>query len=109
MCVTSIALGGQWEGVEARGGARLFPATFPDPPHPPQPKHISLNKKSLDFVWPVTSEHHCTFHEIYLTDNSSKFGVKLGVIEIRRIFPIKLRNFTLKKWPKLINFMFPEG
>ena len=29
MCVRSIALGGQWEGVEARGGARLSPGALP--------------------------------------------------------------------------------
>jgi len=32
MCVRSIALGGQWKGVEARGGARLSPE--PSPTHP---------------------------------------------------------------------------
>jgi len=32
MCARSIALGGQWEGVEARGGARLSPGTFPTIP-----------------------------------------------------------------------------
>jgi len=44
MCVRSIALGGQWEGVEARGGARLSPETFPDPSHALLPTHISLQK-----------------------------------------------------------------
>jgi len=51
MCVRSIALGGQWEGVEARGGARLSPKTFPDPSHDALLlTHIGLQKKkSLDF------------------------------------------------------------
>jgi len=44
MCVGSIAKGGQEEGVEARGGAHLSPATFPDPPHALRPTHISLQK-----------------------------------------------------------------
>jgi len=46
--------------VEARGDARLSPGTFPDPPHALLPTHISLQKKSLDFVWPITFGHHCT-------------------------------------------------
>jgi len=60
MCARSIALGGQWEGVEARGGARLSLGTYPDHPHALLPTHISLQKKSLDFVWLVTYGHHCT-------------------------------------------------
>jgi len=48
MCVRSIALGGQCEGVEARGGARLSPGTSPDPSHALLPTHISLQKKLLD-------------------------------------------------------------
>ena len=59
MCVCSIALGGQWEGVEARGGDRLSLGIFPDPPHALLPTHISFFFKSLDFVWPVTNGHHC--------------------------------------------------
>ena len=58
MCVRSIAYGGQWEGVEARGGARLSSGTYPDPPHAMLPTHISLPKKSLHFVWPGTYGHH---------------------------------------------------
>jgi len=61
MCVRSIAYGGHWEGVEARGDARLFPGTSPDPPHALLPTHISLQKKALDFVWFITYGHHCTF------------------------------------------------
>jgi len=48
MCVRGIASGGQWEGVEARGGARLSPGTFPDLPDALLPTHIcfiSLPKK----------------------------------------------------------------
>jgi len=61
MCVHSIALGGKWEGVEERGGARLSPGTYPDPPNALLLTHISLRKKSLslDFVWLVTYGHHC--------------------------------------------------
>jgi len=44
MCVRSIALGGHWEGVEAKGGAHLFPGTFPDPPHALLPTQISFKK-----------------------------------------------------------------
>jgi len=44
MCVRSIAWGGQWEGVEARGGAHLSPGTFPDPSHALLPTHISYKK-----------------------------------------------------------------
>ena len=43
--------------MEARGGARLSPGTFPDHPHVLLPTHISLQKKSLDFVWLVTYGH----------------------------------------------------
>jgi len=50
VCARSIAKGGQWEGVEARGGARLSPVTFPDPPHALLPTHVSLQKKSQDLV-----------------------------------------------------------
>jgi len=32
MCARSIAYGGQWKGVEAKGGARLSPGTFPEHP-----------------------------------------------------------------------------
>jgi len=46
--------------VEARGGARLSPGTFPDHPHALLPTHISLQRKSLDFVWLITYGHHCT-------------------------------------------------
>ena len=60
MCVRSIASGGQWEAVEAREGAPLSPGTFPDPPHALLPTHISLQQKSLDFVWLITYGHHCT-------------------------------------------------
>jgi len=45
--------------VEARGGARLLPRAFPDPPHALLPTHISSQKKSLDFVRLITYEHHC--------------------------------------------------
>jgi len=48
------------EGVEARTGARLSPGAFLDAPHALLPTHIKLQKKSLDFVWPVTYGHHCT-------------------------------------------------
>jgi len=43
--------------VEAREGARLSPGTFPVPPHALLPTHISLQKKSLDFVWLITYGH----------------------------------------------------
>jgi len=61
LCVRSIAKEGQWEGVEARGGVRLSPGIFPNPPHAVLPTHISLHthKKLLDFGWPVTYGHHC--------------------------------------------------
>jgi len=51
--------------VEARGGARLSPGTFPDPPHALLPTHIGLQKRSLDFVWLITygHGHHCIFVE----------------------------------------------
>jgi len=62
MRVRSFAEGGQWEGEEARGGARLSPGAFPDPPHALLPTHINLQKKSLDFVWLITYGHHCTYH-----------------------------------------------
>jgi len=45
--------------VKARGGARLSPGTFGDPPHTLLPTHISLKKKTLEFVWPVKYGHHC--------------------------------------------------
>ena len=68
MCVRSIVWGGQWEGAEARGGARFPPGTFPDPPHALLPTHISLRKKSLDFVWLMTYGHHCTLQLALLID-----------------------------------------
>ena len=37
------------------------------------------------------------------------FGVKFSLREIRKVFPIKLRNFKLREMPKLLNFRFPEG
>ena len=46
--------------MEAREGARLSPRTFLDPPHALLPTHISLRKKSLDFVWLITYGHHRT-------------------------------------------------
>jgi len=60
MCVRCIAEWGQWECVEATGGARLSPGTFPDPPHALLPTHISSQKGSLDFVWLIFYGHHCT-------------------------------------------------
>jgi len=47
MCVRSIAQGGQWEGVEVRGGARLSPGTFPDPPLALRCQHTLVNKKKV--------------------------------------------------------------
>ena len=47
--------------MEAREGVRLSLGTFPDPPHALLPTHISLLKKSLDFVWLITYGHDCTF------------------------------------------------
>ena len=41
-------------GGEEKGGARLSPGTFPDPPHALLPTHISSQKGSLDFVWLIT-------------------------------------------------------
>jgi len=41
MCVRSIAEGGEWEGEETRGGARLAPGTSADPLHALLPTHIS--------------------------------------------------------------------
>jgi len=35
--------------VEARGGARLSPGTFPDPPHALLPTHISKKSHSILF------------------------------------------------------------
>jgi len=37
------------------------------------------------------------------------FGVKFSLREIRRTFPIKLRNLKLWKMPKLLIFRFPQG
>ena len=53
--------------MEAREGARLSPGTFPVPPHALLPTHISLQKKSLDFVWLDTYGHHCTVGEELFT------------------------------------------
>jgi len=39
-------------GVEARGGARLSPGTFSDPPHALLPTHASVQKKSLILFGP---------------------------------------------------------
>jgi len=75
MCVRSIALGGQCEGVEARGGARLSPVTLPDPSHALLPTHKnSLQKKSLDFVWLITYGHHCTFILFVIASGDDNFG-----------------------------------
>jgi len=52
----------------ARGGARLSPGTFPGPPHALLPTHISLQRKSLDFVWLITYGHHCTTSSEQNTD-----------------------------------------
>ena len=35
---------------------------YPDPPRALLPTQISLQKKSLDFVWLITYGHHCTVH-----------------------------------------------
>ena len=35
--------------------------------------------------------------------------VFLVLREIRKVFPMKLRNFKLRKMPKLLNSRFPEG
>jgi len=60
MCVRSIVLRGQWEGVEARGGTRLSPWNLPQPTSRAAPNTLEFTKKSLDFVWLITYGHHCT-------------------------------------------------
>jgi len=44
-----------------------------------------------------------------LTHNSPKYLEWNWAWDFRRIFPIKLRNFKLRKMPKLLNVRFPEG
>jgi len=61
MCVGSISLGGQWEGMEAKGGAGLSPGTFPDPPHALLPTHIRLQKSHWILFGPSLMD--ITVHE----------------------------------------------
>ena len=86
MCVRSIALRGQWEGVGARAGARLSPGTFPDPdpPHALLPTHISLKK-----VTRFSLTHH-----LWTYSNSILFN------HFQRQYPI-IHNFF---YPKLLQF-----
>ena len=67
------------------------------------------------FLIAFTSWHFITWFDrsllsITLNPKQPKvFGVKFSLSEIRRIFFIKMRNYKLRKVPKLLNFSFPEG
>jgi len=64
----------------------------------------------LDLRRFLNTKYHITAGiEANLTHNSPMYlGWNLAW-DFRRIFPIKLRNFKLRKMPKLLNFRFPNG